>query len=611
MDRSPPDPPTKQLANAMFGIDVRTLALFRIALAIVLLANLATRAIDLNVMYTDSGVLPVETIRGYFAGHWRWSLHWLSGDLWWQITLFIAAIVAAFALLAGYHTRVATGISWVLLTSLHTRQPLLVNGGDVILSLLLFWSIFLPLGNRASIDSKRQVVLKKPSQTILNVATAAILLQVCMMYFFTGLAKCNTFWYRGEAIANSLNIDLYVTSLGTSLRTWPTLLQTLSLITLSAELLLPVLLLLPWFRYRIRLVALVILVGLHVGIELCLNVALFSYACFAAHTLFLPTNFWESARIQKGLQWCHRWTKQNTPPVATTNRTKTRRPSLAKHMSNGFCLAMLFYISAYNIRILVTEVQPASKAWQAFDRIGELTVVGQRWSMFSKPNGRDFRFVIAGLCSDGQTVDLTRNGIPLVEDTVKGISADKSARQWVTFWTELHYDHNAWFRHDILEYFVRQWNASHPPERWVVEADFRYVNQASTTALEAVGATTENTQTQVIAWVDSLGEGEYEFFPQHLQWVRHGSWILRSVDQTKLATGEFEVGQPVGPWVYYYADGSKKAAGHYHQGKRQGNWTFWNVDGTTFEAKFNAGKRVDTNLSPQSSLRSRHTPSAS
>src|SRR5689334_7578495 len=39
-----------------FGIDARSLALFRLALGALLLVDLAVRATDLNVMYTDDGM---------------------------------------------------------------------------------------------------------------------------------------------------------------------------------------------------------------------------------------------------------------------------------------------------------------------------------------------------------------------------------------------------------------------------------------------------------------------------------------------------------------------------------------------------------------------------
>ena len=42
----------------LFGIDTRSLAVFRIALALAILADLLIRAPDLGALYTEEGVLP-------------------------------------------------------------------------------------------------------------------------------------------------------------------------------------------------------------------------------------------------------------------------------------------------------------------------------------------------------------------------------------------------------------------------------------------------------------------------------------------------------------------------------------------------------------------------
>jgi len=80
----------------------------------------------------------------------RWSLYWLSQHDAWPAILFIIAGLAALALLAGMRTRLATLVSFVLLLSLHNRAPILLQGGDILLLLLLFWALFLPWGERWS-----------------------------------------------------------------------------------------------------------------------------------------------------------------------------------------------------------------------------------------------------------------------------------------------------------------------------------------------------------------------------------------------------------------------------------------------------------------------------
>src|SRR5690349_23638509 len=48
----------------IFGIDLRTLALFRVCLALIILLDLALRARDLTAHYSDYGVLPRAALLG-------------------------------------------------------------------------------------------------------------------------------------------------------------------------------------------------------------------------------------------------------------------------------------------------------------------------------------------------------------------------------------------------------------------------------------------------------------------------------------------------------------------------------------------------------------------
>lgn len=67
-----------------------------------------------------------------------------------------------------------------------------LNAGDVILRLLLFWSMLLPLGARWSLDAARAG--RRPPDLVTGGAAAALLLQVAFIYVFTGLKKTGATW---------------------------------------------------------------------------------------------------------------------------------------------------------------------------------------------------------------------------------------------------------------------------------------------------------------------------------------------------------------------------------------------------------------------------------
>ena len=90
----------------LFSFDLRSLALFRVGLALLILGDLIHRSFDLRAFYTDFGVLP-RWVLMQNSDHCL-SLHALSGSLVFQVILFLIAGGFALMLLAGYRTRLAT-----------------------------------------------------------------------------------------------------------------------------------------------------------------------------------------------------------------------------------------------------------------------------------------------------------------------------------------------------------------------------------------------------------------------------------------------------------------------------------------------------------------------
>src|SRR5215831_12295648 len=108
----------------LFGADLRSLAVFRISLALLILFDLANRSADLTAHYTDLGVLPRGEMISPIPSGWPLSLYFMSGSPHVQVGLFLLAALFAVLLLVGYHTRWMTVASWMLLASLHVRNPL-------------------------------------------------------------------------------------------------------------------------------------------------------------------------------------------------------------------------------------------------------------------------------------------------------------------------------------------------------------------------------------------------------------------------------------------------------------------------------------------------------
>ena len=118
-----------QKIREIFTLDLRSLALFRIALGLLIIGDLFTRSVDLTAHYTDAGVLPASTLFDIYGSRVYASIHVIaSGSLTAEALVFALHAIAAIALLVGYRTRLATVLCWYLSVSLQFRMVPLPPG---------------------------------------------------------------------------------------------------------------------------------------------------------------------------------------------------------------------------------------------------------------------------------------------------------------------------------------------------------------------------------------------------------------------------------------------------------------------------------------------------
>ena len=84
-----------------FFVDLRSLAITRIALGILILTDLLIRSRFLTDFYTDQGLLTTNALKKIYEGNYYSSIHALSGDYYFQLFLFLAAVFFAFYVYYG------------------------------------------------------------------------------------------------------------------------------------------------------------------------------------------------------------------------------------------------------------------------------------------------------------------------------------------------------------------------------------------------------------------------------------------------------------------------------------------------------------------------------
>ena len=293
--------------QAAYALDLRSLALFRIALGAVLLGDLIWRAVDLTAFYTDFGVLPRAALLEKFSPAQRFSLHLMSGEFVFQALLFLLAAGLAVMLMAGIRTRFAALASWFMLVSIQSRNPIILQGGDVYLRMLVFIAIFLPLGALYSVDAAlREEPQKEDRKRFVHFSTPglALIAQVAIVYAFAVLLKTAPEWRTDfSAVYYALNIQQMSTPLGRFLLHFPKLLPWLTRGTLVHESSIAILLLTPFLAGPARLLAVVFIMALHIGLGVSIRLGHFPYIACTAALALIPTWFWERRWIRTRLPW--------------------------------------------------------------------------------------------------------------------------------------------------------------------------------------------------------------------------------------------------------------------------------------------------------------------
>ncbi len=485
------------ILQRLFAIDVRSLALFRICIGLVLLADLLTRGTDIQQHYSDLGVLPREALWQLFLlSKWHWSLHTLTGSVAGQTIIFACAVVCAVALILGYRTRLAVVLSWLLLASVQARNPMLQYGGAHLLRMLLFWSMFLPLGCYWSIDRLRGIVPPGGPGRHLSMASAAIMLQTFIMYFFANLFKRNEIWQGGEGMVRALSNDMFSKPLAHHLLEYPQLLEQSSYVIPWFQLLLPLMLFVPWGTVRFRTLAIFLIAGFNVAVELLLATGIFQYVALTGLMLFLPSEFWDRlSRVRKIPNAVQAIASAVRAKLLAEFRHDERpEPKLRGEWIHGAVQVLVFglfiYVLAWNIATLNINdyARQNSKNWMSegpegryvhslffldyaverkfgsFGWIGRIAKLHQHWAMFQWGGGSiNGWHVIVGTLENGREISLLEGGAPFDGATKQKpypVVALYSSARWRIYYLYLRYSSSV---RDFLPGAISlDWNQQHP-----------------------------------------------------------------------------------------------------------------------------------------------------
>jgi hypothetical protein len=470
--------------SEVFGLDLRSIGLLRIGIATCLLVDLAGRTGDLVAHYTDAGLFPrdaaIET-----SDAWHISLHLANGQYVFQAILFAIAALAALCLLIGIHTRLAGVVSWVLIVSLQNRNFIILNGADVLLRMILFFSLFLPLGARFSIDRLRAISRpQNEADWVVSPGTVFFLLQFMLVYIFAGLIKSEIpAWHEGTGLAYALRSPEFAEPLAFHFVENVAAMKALNGFVVYGELFGTLLLLIPAWNTAMRLAVVFGFTMLHVLIASSMSVGMFPMVGIVAASAFLPSPFWDRGKrlltkrvpvlvqgVDRAMTWLRGPIRANLDPLPERPFPLWRRWGVGIFGAACMTLVILCNVSTY--RPLPFQI-PEKLQW-----ITPMLRLEQRWDMFASPLTAGGWFVMPARLTSGAEVDLATMQPKVSWDPPELVAHTYANARWKKYFMNISIP--PYQQHRLLfgRYLCRTWNEKHPGAQSLEAFKIYFMRQA-------------------------------------------------------------------------------------------------------------------------------------
>jgi hypothetical protein len=502
-----------------FGqIDLRPLGLMRIVFGSVLLFSVLDLAPILLTFVSDDGVMPRGTLLTSVVRPNRICVFDFAGPSWVVIALYVLMLMSIVAFTVGWHSRIATFASFVLLAGINERNLMLFDGSDSALRVMLFWLVFMPVGARYSVDALLRARRGEPTRThgpALPIRMGQ--LQIAWVYADTTFCKWPGHqWHDGTALRLALALrHLFVRDLGAWMFHRPLLVSVATRGTVVIESLFLPLVFLPLWRPKSGILsrlpewlcqpswkarALILGAGMHVGIALLMSVGNFSYIMMSTYPLLFEPEWvepivqffqrqraWQAARAL--VERIPRRVKDALEPPGAPSRAEALAsllPARLRRASTSLLHVivlpgLMFLVMWFSLpeptgipplvmkgRAVLPEIDVSpSRMWvPLFHMIQEIDL-WQKWDMFSPyPMDHDTFIMGRGQLTDGSQVDVLRgdrgNGGPLVPPIDPGWFFNR----WTKYISNILYEPAG--SENLLElgrFVCRRWNTDIPAGR--------------------------------------------------------------------------------------------------------------------------------------------------
>ncbi len=333
------------------------------------------------LFFSDEGVYP-RVVLPDSAGAWG-PFNFVAGG-WLMHGIFAACLAGVLSFLLGL--RFSRPLLALSLLVLHNRIPQLRTGGEAVFQLQAAFAMFLPVNRAFSIrfagkwwsatDHSRPA-----NQLLASWVYPLVLLQLAVNYLFNFVNKLTPTWLEGTALSRALGIPSLTTELGGQVVQLPSwFLSWATYGTLIIEFSLALLIVSPWRRRLCHRVAAILMLGLHGGIALTMEVGIFSAAMLCHVPLLLLS---PDLSPRQNVVWDSGWRREVDRYAA-------------------ILLAILLFgrLAAEEFGEPVIKRTP-----RGLLTLTEFSGLQQGWGMFMLPPDRDYAVVTRATTRSGEIFD--------------------------------------------------------------------------------------------------------------------------------------------------------------------------------------------------------------
>lgn len=253
-------------------------SLARIGLGLIILYNYLTLYFQRDIIYGPNGL-----------GNPDFTLYSLSNSpIYFQI-IYHLGILISILFIIGYKGRLVSILNFIFVYSLINRGYLISDGGDNLMTLLLFYLMFADVTQYFSIDSKINKNNKNNKNNefkniLHNFAIYACVIQICIVYVTSALYQLQgDKWVNGTAIYYITQVDIFSNPHLTQLLNHSDVLMTfLTYFSIAIKIAFPFMILMGK-KSKIFIVSCIVM--FHLGIGVFMGLVTFALTMIASETL--------------------------------------------------------------------------------------------------------------------------------------------------------------------------------------------------------------------------------------------------------------------------------------------------------------------------------------